>query len=461
MNEKSAHKTKLTFHGGAGSVTGSNFLVEDADGAVKMLVDCGFFQGCRICETENRNQFEYDPASIDALFVTHAHIDHIGRIPKLVRDGFRGVIYSTPATRDLAEVMLLDSMGVLAKEAKWDNLPVIYEEADVHKAMTLWQGVPYGKQINIKGGYQVILRDAGHILGSAMVEFERGGRKFVATGDLGNSPAPLLRDTEELDGVHYLLMESVYGDRNHESRGERKQILEDIIEDTIKRGGALVIPAFSLERTQELLFEINDLVEHGRIPSVPIFLDSPLAIKVTDIYRKSNEYFNGNARDIIKSGDDVFKFPRLKFTMTTEESKAINDTPNPKVIIAGSGMSNGGRIVHHEKHYLPDSKSTVLLIGYQAVGTPGRALEEGVKELTILGDSVSVGARIARIHGYSAHKDSDALIAFVHNSADTLEKVFVAIGEPKSSLFLAQRLKDYVGVNAVVPKAHETVLLDM
>ena len=192
-----------------------------------------------------------------------------------------------------------------------------------------------------------------------------------------------------------------------------------------------------------------------------MFLDSPLAIKVTNIYRKSNEYFNGNARDIIKNGDDIFKFPRLKFTMTTEESKAIKDTPNPKVIIAGSGMSNGGRIVHHEKHYLPDPKNTILLIGYQAVGTPGRALEEGAKELTILGDSVPVNAKIARIHGYSAHKDSDALVAFVHNTADTLEKVFVAIGEPKSSLFLAQRLKDYIGANAVVPKAHETVVLDI
>ncbi|MEK7555945.1 MAG: MBL fold metallo-hydrolase [Patescibacteria group bacterium] len=455
------HTSKLTFHGGAGSVTGANFLLEDKESGAKILVDCGFFQGRKVGEDINRDPFPYDPTSIDVLFVTHAHIDHIGRIPKLVRDGFRGVIYSTPATKEIAELMLTDSMGILGKEAKEDHLPPMYEREDVEKTMNLWQGVPYHTPINLKGGFQVTLKDAGHILGSAQVVFVRDGRTLVFTGDLGNSPAPLLRDTEPLGNVQYVVMESVYGDRNHESRADRKQMLEDVIEDTIKKGGALVVPAFSLERTQELLFEINDLVEHGRIPAVPVFVDSPLAIKVTRIYKNSNGNFNHNANDVIKSGDDIFNFPRLKFTMETEESKAIKEAPNPKVIIAGSGMSNGGRIIHHEKHYLPDPKSTILLIGYQSVGTMGRALQEGAKNVTIMGDSVPVLARIAKIRGYSAHKDSDALVDFVRTADDGIEQVFVVMGEPKAEMFLAQRLRDHLGVNATVPQKDESVEINL
>ena len=455
------YTSKLTFHGGAGSVTGANFLLEDKESGAKILVDCGFFQGRKVGEDINREPFPYDPASIDVLFVTHAHIDHIGRIPKLVRDGFRGVIYSTPATKEIAELMLTDSMGILGKEAKEDHLPPMYEREDVEKTMNLWQSVPYHTPINLKGGFQVTLKDAGHILGSAQVVFVRDGRTLVFTGDLGNSPAPLLRDTEPLGNVQYVVMESVYGDRNHESRADRKQMLEDVIEDTIKKGGALVVPAFSLERTQELLFEINDLVEHGRIPAVPVFVDSPLAIKVTRIYKNSNGNFNHNANDVIKSGDDIFNFPRLKFTMETEESKAIKEAPNPKVIIAGSGMSNGGRIIHHEKHYLPDPKSTILLIGYQSVGTMGRALQEGAKNVTIMGDSVPVLARIAKIRGYSAHKDSDALVDFVRTADDGIEQVFVVMGEPKAEMFLAQRLRDHLGVNATVPQKDESVEINL
>jgi len=455
------HTSKLTFHGGAGTVTGANFLLEDKESGAKMLVDCGFFQGRKVGEDSNREPFPYDASSIDVLFVTHAHIDHVGRIPKLVRDGFRGVIYSTPATKEISEFMLTDSMGILGKEAREDKLPPIYEREDVEKTMNLWQTIPYHTPVNLKGGFQVTLKDAGHILGSAQVSFERAGRTLVFTGDLGNSPAPLLRDTEPLGNVQYLVMESVYGDRNHESRAERKHMLEDIIEDAVKKGGALVVPAFSLERTQELLFEINDLTEHGRIPPVPVFVDSPLAIKVTRVYKHSNGYFNDGANDVIKSGDDIFNFPNLKFTMETEESKAIKDVPNPKVIIAGSGMSNGGRIIHHEKHYLSDPKSTLLLIGYQAVGTMGRLIEEGAQNVTIMGDSVPVRARVAKIRGYSAHKDSDSLVDFVRTADDELEQVFIAMGEPKARMFLAQRLRDYLGINTAIPEEHDSVELDL
>ena len=458
-------KAKVTFHGGVGDPTGSNFLFETLplgeEGSMKILVDCGFFQGSRICEDENREDFPYDVTAIDVLFVTHAHIDHVGRIPSLVKRGFRGKIYSTPPTKDLALVMLDDSLGVLDKEAKREHKEVVYTEDDIHNAMKSWETLEYGKEITLRDDLKVTLRDSGHILGSAMVEVAYGSKKIMFTGDLGNTPAPFLRDTEIRTDISYLLMESVYGDRNHEDRGQREEILEDAIEETVKKGGVLMIPAFSLERTQELLFEMNDLVEHGRIPKVPIFLDSPLAIKVTEIYKKNEKYFNSESTSEIKAGDDIFNFPTLKVTLHTEESKAIADVPAPKVIIAGSGMSNGGRIVHHEKAYLPDPKNTLLLIGYQAAGTPGRHLQEGAKNIRIFGEEIAVNANVVTIHGYSSHKDSDNLVDFVEQMGDSVERVFVVLGEPKASLTLTQKLRDNLGIHAEAPvKRGESVELE-
>ena len=443
-----AKELSLGFYGGAGKTTGSNFLI--SDGEKRILIDCGLTQGCRFCEDVNREPFRYDPKGIDALLVTHAHIDHVGRIPKLVRDGFRGAIYSTPPTREIAELMMMDSLGVLEKEARGEGKSLIYEETDVIQAMSLWKELPYHEELSI-GEWRVVLKDAGHILGSSMAVCTYAGKNIAFTGDLGNSPAPLLRDTEPLTGLDYLIIESVYGDREHEGVGRRKEMLEGIIEDTVRRGGTLMIPAFSLERTQELLYEINSLVEGGRIPKLPIYIDSPLAIDVTKIYKKYTNYFNSDARGIIKSGDDIFNFPGLAFTYTTDESKAIRTVKPPKIVIAGSGMSNGGRIIHHEKLYLPDPSSTLLIIGYQVPGSLGRMLQDGAKNVRILGDDVVSRAQIETIHGYSAHKDSSGLLDVVAGSADTLKRVFVVLGEPRSSLFLAQRVKDYLGIEATVP----------
>lgn len=450
---------KVTFYTGVGSVTGANFLFEA--GTSRVLVDCGLTQGDREAAKENRKPFGYEPASIDMLFITHAHLDHVGRIPKLVKEGFKGVIYSTPQTKALAELILEDAVGLMTHEAQQENLPPLYGIEDMKNAMLLWQTIPYHVATPFKD-FSVYLKDAGHILGSSMIEFTVAGagkeagnspsRKIVFTGDLGNSPTPLLRDTESIEGADYVVMESVYGDRNHELKEVRDAKLAQVIRESIAKGGTLVIPAFSLERTQVILYEINKLVESHAIQSVPIFVDSPLAIRVTGVYENNTELFNAQAREEIRKGDDLFNFPRLLFTESKEASQGIDHAKAPKIIIAGSGMSIGGRVRHHEELYLPDAHNTILLVGYQSLGSTGRQLLEGAKKLIIGGVEVPVRAKIESIMGYSSHKDSDHLVEFVGTAQASLKKVFVAMGEPKASLFLAQRINDEVGVKAVYPE---------
>jgi metallo-beta-lactamase family protein len=321
----------------------------------------------------------------------------------------------------------------------------------VRATLALFGERTYHKRFEVADGLSVEFFDAGHILGSAIVVFSRDGRSIAFTGDLGNSPAPLIRDTEIPKQVQYLVMESVYGDREHEGRDERKEKLQSVITDTIVRGGALIIPAFSLERTQILLYEINELVEGGTIRPVPVFLDSPLAIKVTDIYKRHGDVFRQEVQRDIEGGDDIFNFPNLQFTPTHQESEAIAKTPNPKIIIAGAGMSHAGRIQIHEKLFLPDPLSTVLIVGYQSAGSLGRKLVERAKHVRIGGTDVRVRARVEVLTGYSAHPDVNGLVAFAEGNVTTLKQVFVTMGELRASNFLAQRLRDYVGLNALVP----------
>jgi metallo-beta-lactamase family protein len=290
------------------------------------------------------------------------------------------------------------------------------------------------------------------MLGSAMMFITLNGKTMVFTGDLGNSPTPLLRDTDPITGATYLLTESVYGDRNHEGREERKEKMKEVIERTIKTNGTLIIPVFTIERTQELLFELNELIEHHKLHEVPVFVDSPLAIKATEIYEHHTNIMNETARGLIKKGDDIFKFPRLTFTETKQQSVAIWEVKGPKVIMGGSGMLNGGRVVHHVKHYAHDPNSTIMFVGYQAVGTAGRKMIEGERTVRLFGEETHIRSHVEVLNGYSGHKDSEHLLQFIATGAETLKRVYVAIGEPKASMFLAQRIRDYLGLEAIVPE---------
>jgi metallo-beta-lactamase family protein len=458
-NQVKSNTSTLGFYGGVGSVTGSNFMLDT--GAHAYLIDCGLEQGDKFAGDRNREPFAYDPARVDVLFVTHAHADHIGRIPKLVRDGFRGVIYSTRPTMELARIMFDDALHIMTMESERDELPLMYNQADIDRAMSQWQTRDYNEPWQT-GDVTATFTNAGHILGSAMVTLERGERRIAFTGDVGNVPQPLMAPPETLTNCDYILMESVYGDRLHEEVAERTAILQHHIEETIRKKGTLMIPAFSLERTQGILFEINNLIESGTVPSIKTYLDSPLAIRVTDVYRDSTDHLKPAIQQQIKNGDDIFSFEGLSFTETIKESNLIHQYGGPKIIIAGSGMSHGGRIRRHEQKFLRDTSTTLLLVGYQTVGSIGRLLQDGAKQVWIDGVDVRVLATVATIRGYSGHADRNQLMDLVYNATLTMkpERVFVTMGEERASLFLTQRLRDYLGLNAIAPGENEEIEIE-
>ncbi len=439
-------------------MTGSNFLIEGERG--KLLVDCGIEQGADFAVEEVYGPFPYDVTKIDALVVTHAHLDHVGRIPKLVKDGFKGKIYMTPPTRDLAELILRDSADILAEDAKRRGKPPLYSDADVAHAFSLVETLDYHTEKEVAPGLSVYLRNTGHILGSASVRIkDEKGTTVALTGDIGNSPSPLLPDWEPVPDADALVMESVYGDKLHPERKRRVELLRDALAKAIAKGGTILIPAFSLERTQLMLYELSNLFEAGDLPKIPVFLDSPLAIKVTAVYEKwGATYFKKETEDEMKREGSIFEFPFLKQTLSREESMAIEKIPGPKIIIAGAGMSHGGRIGKWEARYLPDPSTTLFIVGYQAPGSPGRRISEGASSVRISGSEVRIRAKIEKLEGWSAHADRDELLKFAEAAlaGKRTKTIFTALGEPSAQRFLAQCIHDYLGVRAIAPEMGQT-----
>lgn len=446
----------ITFFGGAKSVTGANYLLDSGD--IKILVDCGLYQGSKYSEDFNHENFFYNPEEINFVFITHSHTDHVGRLPKLFKEGFRGRVIASKPTIDLASKALPDNLNIITEEARRYGKEPLFELKDLDGVMELAEGFNYEVPIDLGGGIKAILHDAGHILGSTIVEIDFDGKKIYFTGDLGNPPTPLLQPPFFPKDADYAVVESAYGSRIHEDRAARKMMLETIIRETLSKGGTLMIPSFAMERTQELLYELNQLVNHNQIPRVPIYVDSPLATNLTEVYKKHSSYFNKTAHHVIESGDDIFNFPGLTFTRTADESKAINNVVGPKIIIAGSGMSMGGRILHHEMRYLPDPNSAILFVGYQVQGSLGRRILDGEKEVGIFGEKISVNCQIRAIGGYSAHADQAMLLKWIESagSGGNLKKVFIVQGEEDSSSILAEKTKTDLKIDAVVPNQGES-----
>jgi len=441
-------------------VTGSNYLLEI--GNKKILIDCGLFQGRKEIEEKNYEPFPYEAKDIDFVLITHAHLDHTGRLPKLFNNGFKGRVFATAPTIDFMGFMLEDSQKILHRKAIRRGLNLNWDNQKIKDLMNRFEPVGYREDVVLDSNIKFRFREAGHVLGSASIELEAEGIKIVFSGDIGYADAPIINDPAEIGNVDYLIVESTYGDRNHEIRGDIKDSLEKIIKKTINRGGVLMIPSFALERTQRLLYHFNDLVENKKIPSVPIFVDSPLAIRLTEIYRKYPEYYDQDAYDLFSSGDDIFDFPNLKLTLTINRSKKINEVVGPKIIIAGSGMSQGGRIIHHELRYLSNPKNTLLFVTYQAEGTLGRKIFNGAKNVRILRRNVEINAEIARVDGYSSHADQKSLLKWIDNiskKSSQLKKIFVCHGEERPSQILSDKIINDLGLNSVVPELNQSITL--
>ena len=475
---------KISFLGATKSVTGSNFLVEAA--GKKFLVDCGLHQGNMQEEMLNDRPFDYDVKSIDFMLLTHAHIDHSGRIPKLYVDGYRNPVYATKATCDLCEIMLPDSGHIQETETeiknkkrkragKKDMVDPLYTAKDAIDCMEIFRPVKYDEIIEITPEISVRFNDAGHMLGSSIIEVwitENGKQeKIVFSGDIGNNDLPLLAEPTMIDSADYLVMESTYGNRLHVRNDEKATIFLDIVSETIEKGGTVVIPSFAVGRTQEILYEINKIKDQHKddeafkkkyeeLMNVPVYVDSPLAVSATEVFKKNEDLFSDDIKEFMERGDNPIDFPDLKFTQSVEESKALNESNEPCIIISASGMCDVGRIKHHLKHNIWNPNSTILFVGYQAPGTLGRRIIDGAEKVKIFGEEFNVKARIEYIEGYSGHADQTGLIAFASSFRTKRPKhIFLLHGEYDSQLVLKEKLKNELGVDIDIPSYGETYTL--
>ncbi len=473
---------KITFLGATKTVTGSNFLVEAA--GKKFIVDCGMYQGEAEDEWENSAPFAFDVNEIDFMLLTHAHIDHSGRIPKLYNEGFRGKIYATKATCDLCSIMLPDSGHIQEMEIQWKNkkrirkgldpIPPLYTAEEAMKCLEIFEPVKYDEIIDIDENIHVRFNDAGHMLGSSIIEVwadENGRRtKAVFTGDLGNNDIPLLSSPTMIEDADYLVMESTYGGRLHMKNDDKAEMFLDIVYETLEKGGTVVIPSFAVGRTQEILYEINALKDkkhdeefnkkYEKIMQTKVYVDSPLAISATEIFKENQDLFDEETQELINSGDNPLEFRGLEFTRTADESRALNASNEPSIIISASGMCEVGRIKHHLKHHIWDPNSTILFVGYQAPGTLGRKIVDGAKTVKIFGDELTVNARIEYIEGYSGHADQEWLMNFVYSFISKPKTIFLVHGEPEGQIILKQKIQGTTGIPVIIPEYGEQYELE-
>jgi metallo-beta-lactamase family protein len=461
----------LSFLGAVQGVTGSSYLLNTERATI--LIDCGLFQGTRDEEKANLTPFNFDIASVDAVVLSHAHLDHSGRLPKLVAEDYNNPIYMTNPTRDLLEVLLKDSAALQERDAEWENkrrrrsgkepIKSIYTLQDVSLTLEFCLGLNYGQRKEIAEGIEVCFRDAGHILGSSIVELfitEKGEeRKLVFSGDLGNSYAALLNDPEIIREADILLLESTYGDRNHQPMDDTLDEFEKIITEASENGGNILIPSFAVGRTQEIIFRLGELYQKGKLRHQAVYLDSPMAIATTEIYHRYQNIFN--PEDSSAMGNAASKslhtfLPVLRYSNTTAESIALNKIDAGAIFIAGSGMCTGGRIRHHLKHNLWKRNAHVVIVGYQSVGTPGRALVDGAKTFRMGGEDIIVRATIHTLGGFSAHASQSQLIDWIQNFKEPHPKLFLVHGEQEAKKALRKRLSE-VGWSAKIPRLGETI----
>ena len=463
---------KITFMGAAGEVTGSCYLVEGPD--VRFLVDCGMFQGDRDSDVKNRAAFAFEPEKIDFVVLTHAHIDHSGLVPKLCREGYEGPVYSTGATAQLLEIMLRDSAHIHQNDAARANrkrkksnavLEPLYTMADADKALLQCQVRPYDEIFKPHDNVRIRMRDAGHILGSAILEIwlkgDKGDKKIVFSGDLGQPGRPILRDPCLIDKTDYLVVESTYGDRQHKALSPSLDEFVEIINDRVlKRRGNVIVPAFAVGRTQELIYYLYHLTYEGRLNNLNVFLDSPMAQSVTELTNRHFELFDKEAKKLAtwqaRNGGEL----TLTFTRTVEESMALNSIRSGAIIIAASGMCTAGRIVHHLRHGLGRPNNTVLITGYQARGTLGRRLVDGAKTVRIFGREIAVKAQVSTIGGFSAHADQKSILDWLDGFETPPLKTFITHGEPEAATALAQKINDRPGWQTMIPAIGQSTLLE-
>jgi metallo-beta-lactamase family protein len=465
---------KLQFLGAAQNVTGSRHLLQ-ANGT-RVLVDCGLYQE-RQFRARNWEPFTVPPHSIDAVLLTHAHLDHCGLLPKLVKEGFKGKIYCTAATAEIAQIILLDSAHLQEEDARYkakrhkregrkSRFPVepLYTTADAEACFPQFSHVAYRRPVQIDAGVEATFHDAGHVLGSSIIKIKvsQNGqeRSVIFSGDIGRPRRPIVHDPALIAEADYILVESTYGDRVHQGPEDTKKLIAEVINSTKEAGGNVIVPSFALERSQELLYYINELLLADAIPHLKVFLDSPMAARITKVFQKHRELFDEEMTDHVQHNESPFTFPGLKMVGTSDESKAVNRIKGTVMIIAGSGMCTGGRVKHHLVNNITDSRNTIMFVGYQAVGTLGRRIVNGEKQVRILGRKYPVKARVARINGFSAHADRDELFKWLDELKRPPRKVFVVHGEAESAHHFGDYLSQKTGWQVSVPAYQDEIVLD-